>query len=269
MNPEHIIPLALGGCNGFCIQVDKEKNSMLGSKIDGKFSNDFLISSLRRHKNLKGHSGKEPTTKLVKTKIQGSDKPVQLNFIGKKSHFYDPVKRRVLDKEETQGITFQSQIKFDLDIRMRFTAKVLLAAGYYLFGDTFKEHADHGSLRKLMNYKISETKETIKDLPVGIMDDLHIIEDRDKGLKAIFELMCNAINGACVIFFICTENIIGTVGIGGKYIATINFKAQTEYFPKDDHFRQGHILGIQENQLKRSSFYDFLLLLNTKLEDKK
>ncbi len=69
-NLEHIIPLGLGGCNGFCIRVDKTKNSALGSHIDGKLSNDFLISLLRRHKDFRGHSGKAPETRLRKSKLQ-------------------------------------------------------------------------------------------------------------------------------------------------------------------------------------------------------
>ena len=43
MNIEHIIPLSLGGCDSFTIMVGKKINSDLGSKIDGKFCNDFLI----------------------------------------------------------------------------------------------------------------------------------------------------------------------------------------------------------------------------------
>ena len=40
---EHIIPLSLGGNNQFTTNVGKKINSDVGSKIDGKFSQDFLI----------------------------------------------------------------------------------------------------------------------------------------------------------------------------------------------------------------------------------
>ena len=39
---EHIIPLSLGGVNGFEIPVDATFNSILGSEIDGKLATDFL-----------------------------------------------------------------------------------------------------------------------------------------------------------------------------------------------------------------------------------
>lgn len=267
-NIEHIIPLGLGGCNDFCIRVDREKNSILGTHIDGKLSNDFLISSLRRHKDFRGHSRKVPETNLRKTKITSTNKPVQVNFKGKDVTFYDPVENRELSELEARGITFSSTIKFEKDIRTLFTAKVLLSAGYFVYGKTFREYADHISLRKLMNYKLTETKETIKNLPVRIIDPFHEVPEQDIGLKGVFEMICKSTDSSCVMFLICTENIIGSVGIGGQYIGSINFKAQTEHFPNDDKFRLGHVLGIQENILKRSSFYHMTELLNDNLKNR-
>jgi hypothetical protein len=42
-SPEHIIPLALGGMNGFTIPVSKDFNSSVGSEIDGALANDLLV----------------------------------------------------------------------------------------------------------------------------------------------------------------------------------------------------------------------------------
>lgn len=268
-NFEHIIPLALGGCNEFCLRVEKKKNSILGAHIDGKLSNDYLISSLRRHKKLRGHSGKIPETKLTKSKFKDTNRPVQVIFRDSRTIFFDPVEGRELTENEAQGQTISSTMKFDKNIRMLFTAKVLLSAGYFTYGQIFKDYADHDALRKLMNYGITETDESIKDLEIRIIDPFHEIPDEDKGIHGVFEMICKAIDSPCVIFLLCTENIIGFVGIAGQHIGTLNFKAKTEFFPNDDEYRLGHVLGIQDKRLKRSSFYQMVELLNKEIQSNK
>jgi hypothetical protein len=42
-NSEHIIPLALGGVNGFEIPVDAAFNCRLGSTLDGALANEFVF----------------------------------------------------------------------------------------------------------------------------------------------------------------------------------------------------------------------------------
>jgi hypothetical protein len=59
-NPEHIIPLALGGLNAFTLPVSKDFNSRIGSEIDGALANDFLVMTKRDKRLVKGHSGGEP-----------------------------------------------------------------------------------------------------------------------------------------------------------------------------------------------------------------
>jgi hypothetical protein len=41
-SPEHIVPLSLGGTNGFELPVSASFNSKLGHEIDGAMANDFL-----------------------------------------------------------------------------------------------------------------------------------------------------------------------------------------------------------------------------------
>lgn len=267
-SPEHIIPLSLGGCNDFCIQVDKVKNSELGSRIDGKFTNDYLISSLRRHKDLRGHSGKIPKTKWTKTKVKGSNKPLQLIFKGKESWFFDPIKKRRLSDDESKGLKFESTFKFDKDIRMLFTAKLVLSAGYFVYGENFRKFADHESLRKLMNYKLTESKESLEKIPLRLIDPFHEFSEEDKGMKSVYESICIATDVSCVMFMLSSENIIASVGIGGQYIGTVNFKADTSKFPNEKKFRLGHIVGIQNNELRRSSFYKMVELLKQNIDNR-
>ena len=268
-NLEHIFPLSFGGCNEFVIRVDINKNSILGSQIDGKMSNDFLISGIRRHKDLRGHSGEIPKTVLKKSKLTTTNRPIQLVFEGKKSHFFDPIDKRVLTEKESIGQSINSTFKMDMNLRLQFVAKVLLASGYFIYKETFIKYADHESLRRFMNLNITETKESISRLSLKVIDIFHEIPEESKGLTGIFKNLCKVIDGSCVMFLLSTENIIGSVGIAGEYMGTINFKADTKMFPNDNGFRLGHVIGIQDNQLRRNSFYDMTAKLHELMKKNK
>lgn len=57
---EHIVPLVLGGTNGFEILVCAAFNSKVGTEIDGALANDFLTLSKRNRHDIRGHNGKRP-----------------------------------------------------------------------------------------------------------------------------------------------------------------------------------------------------------------
>ncbi len=258
-NLEHIIPLSLGGCNDFIIKVDAQKNADLGSSVDGKLSNDFLVSLIRRRHDYKGHSKKTVEPTLKKSKIATSDTsetPAQVKFLKDKIEVFNPIEKRILTEEEVKGINIKSTFQFDRFLRICFTAKVVLAAGYFVYGETFRKYADHDSLRKLMNLNITETKESLRNIPLRVVDKFHSIPENDKGMVGIYELICQAIGGSCVIFMLSTDNIIGSVGIGGEFIGSVNFKADAAKFPNEDDYRLGHIVGVQEGKLNREAFYD-------------
>ena len=44
---EHIIPLSIGGVNGFEIAVDAAFNSKVGAELDGALANELLIALTR------------------------------------------------------------------------------------------------------------------------------------------------------------------------------------------------------------------------------
>ena len=67
---EHIIPLSLGGVNGFEIPVDATCNSTLGGGIDGKLATEFLWELRRTEHDARGHSGKEPRATIRKAALR-------------------------------------------------------------------------------------------------------------------------------------------------------------------------------------------------------
>ena len=133
---EHIIPLALGGTNGFEIPVDAEFNSKLGSELDGQLSNEFLIALRRTKYDARGHSGKEPWT-TIKTAYYGADdRPAQVRIHRKHGiRLWDAQDRQ---KKSGKG-TIRINTSLNIDLPVRFAAKVGLAAGYYAYGKTFRD----------------------------------------------------------------------------------------------------------------------------------
>ena len=258
-NLEHIIPLSLGGCDEFSIKVDSKINSELGSAIDGKMSKDIFISFIRQNKNYQGHSKKEVATTLKKSKIttnHNQDIPVQIKFLKDTFEIYNPIESRILTKEEVKNLSISSEVRLDKFIRICFTAKVLLSAGYYVYGNTFVSYADHKSLRKLMNLNLSESKESIKNTPLKVYDEFNQIDKEDSSMMEVIKVLCSLSDCSCVIFHHSTTNIIGTVCIGGHFIGMINFNAEIENFPNNDDFRLGYIVCVQDGILKRDSFYN-------------
>ena len=185
-----------------------------------------------------------------------------------KSVIYSPIKERDLTEAESKGITLNISMRIDPDIRMLFLAKAILGAGYFTYGDIFVKHADHVSLRKLMNYKYFENKESIEKLPLWIMDNLRDAPTEMKQYIAVKELICQSLGGSCVIFWYQKKRIAASVGISGKYIGTITFNANLDQFPNDRPYEFGHVLGIQKSKLKRGSFQKTASMIYHKIRDR-
>lgn len=104
---EHIIPLALGGTNGFEIPVDAEFNSKLGSELDGQLSNEFLIAMRRTKYNARGHSGNEPWATIKKPSYGADDRPAQVRIHRKHGiRLWD-----VQDRQEKSGKALFASIR--------------------------------------------------------------------------------------------------------------------------------------------------------------
>jgi hypothetical protein len=258
-NREHIIPLSLGGSNEFVLNVDKVANSELGAKIDGKLANDFLIQLLRKTYDTRGHSNQKVTAKWKNSRLIPLDIPIQVSFIDDELKVYDVIAGQFLDKEQYRQMQFESKFQFDRFIRIKFTAKTLLAAGYYVYGDLFRSKADHSALRDYMNNVINKEKKDLINPRLRLYDRLSPIEERDEPSTEMLKLICSYVKSSCVIFVpLGSENIGGAVGILGELIGTINFKANTNDFPNDGDFTLGHIVYFKDKRMIRKSFYDML-----------
>lgn len=140
-SPEHIIPLALGGMNSFTLPVSRDFNSRVGSQIDGALANDFLVMSKRDKHFVKGHSRKEPEYVVSNASDAHTGAPLRVTMGQRKGlRIWSPVEKRDLTG---LGKTVTISVHMDIDIALRFVAKVALSAGYLIYGDLFKQKVKH------------------------------------------------------------------------------------------------------------------------------
>jgi len=256
MNIEHIIPLSLGGCDDFTIPVNKQANSELGSKVDGKFINDFLIKLKQINMESVGHSKKKASLKIKNCSIDGS--PVNVTFSKDAMKVFDPIKRKRINK----SASINMNTRIDMYSRIKFVAKVALSTGYFLFGDKFVENADHESLRKII---FSENEYEFPK-SVRVYDNLHPIEEKDEDKLKFTKFLFEAIGGSAVIFSFSEKSFIVHVSIGSEFVGMVNFLAEVDEFPVfDDSNRLGHVLLCRDGKLYRDSYWKTIYKMNKSL----
>ncbi len=255
MNIEHIIPLALGGNDEFTIYVSKEKNSIIGSKIDGKFCNDTLVGFNQLGTNNKGHSKKQ---QKVNMRGKMGEVPITWTLSKDGSKIYDHISNKYVEKPTKMKIQF----KMDIDIRIKFACKVALATGFFLFGEDFEKYADCNTLRKV----IYSDKLTEEHFDLRVYDDLHKTEEKDVPQVECEKMLFEYIGKTTVLFGYAEGRIISTVAINGRYMCMVNFKADTSILPiNNEEHRAGCILICDNNKLIKKSFWQAMYDMNEDL----
>jgi hypothetical protein len=263
---EHIIPLSLGGSDEFVISVDRESNARIGSKIDGALSNDFVMQFLRKAHDLRGHSNKEVQVTLRSARLQPAGEKVRVIFHHDHVEYYDVVNDRGLDSGVRRK--FESTIFVDVMCGARFTAKTLLAAGYYIYGELFRQYADHSSLRTYMNAAFEQPAAKTKNTNLRLYDPCRPVAAAHVPTYEMMREICRWLKSSCVLIMLCQDSFIGTVGIMGELIASINVPAQAEMFPNSGDYTLGQVAYFLDGHLIRKSFYDVALELGEAIRDK-
>ncbi|MCY4499002.1 MAG: hypothetical protein OXC14_17175 [Rhodospirillaceae bacterium] len=257
---EHIIPLALGGANGLEVRVDAAFNSALGSALDGKLANEFFMAIRRTEYDARGHSGKEPWAISKNASYDDDTRPVQIHLHRRHGlKVWD-----VRDGEEKRGagrIRFNTMLNIDLPVR--FTAKVGLAAGYFAYRDFFREYVDHHQLRQVMSIDPA-TLEGQESMGHAAADDViarvdHYLyeppSESDWKLLAL-RRFCSEVKGSVVVLVPGPNSFQVTVGILGQFLATIIVPANTNSFPNEGDYHWGHQISVIKGNVVRSSWRD-------------
>ena len=260
--PEHIIPLSLGGADELTIPVDEKFNSRLGSKIDGALANDFFVTLRRSQYDARGHSGKEPWATSKKVQYGDDNRSAQVQIHRKHGmKLWD-----ARDRDLVKGYgTLQFSTLLDVYLPIRFAAKIALSAGYFVYGDRFRNHVDHHQLREVMHMDFENTdQEDIEDkldeLRYATLADDFLSETpspRNWRLRCV-RMFCDGMKGSVVVLIPSNNRLQVSVGILGKYLALISVPADTETFPNEGDYEWGHVLAVIDKRPIRCSWAEGL-----------
>ncbi len=254
-NSEHIIPLSLGGVNGFEIPVERNYNATAGSKIDGALANDFLTLFARREHDTSGHSGKSPFPLAKKSKIVKSNKPVQVAFEKEDIKVYSPIEKRYLTTHEKVGETFKSTFQVNPDSNLKFSAKVALSAGYFIYGDLFREKVAHDDLRLLMNFdRKTANRNEFRNIRIKGWFWPHPVEEKDKKDFALYDYFAKTLNCSFVLCIPGPKNIGFIIALLGRLVGILNVAAKTDNFPNTIEHDLDHAVILQNKKVIRCSY---------------
>jgi hypothetical protein len=257
MSGEHIIPLSLGGVNAFQILVEKEFNSKVGSTIDGTMANDFLMSFRRRQFGTRGHSKKEPYPSARNSKLSDTNKPVQVAFKREGIQVYSPIDKRYLTQRETKGRILESAFSVDVLSRLRFTAKVALAGGYYIYGDLFRNNVDTDELRRLMMFNVGNSKRTdFEGIRTRGWFWPHEVESKDSNDFAMYKYFAEFLGCSFVLAIPGPCNVGVVIALLGELVGILNVPANTGTFPLLGEHDLGHVVILRHGIAEQMSYRD-------------
>jgi hypothetical protein len=239
-SPEHIIPLALGGLNSFTLPVSAVFNSKVGTDIDGALANDFLVISQRDKHGVKGHRGKHPEYVSRSASNAVTGEPLQVT-LGQRRGL------RIWSPRQKHDVTGQGQkinlsFQMDLDVELRFVAKVALSAGYFFYGEAFRNHVKHQDFRTIMNHRPNEMGEAAKTIEARY--DYRFREpetDNDRIRRA----MVTCFGARSVVALIPNSSSFSVeIGILGSYLGMLSVPADTRSLPNSEDYRWGHFIAL-------------------------
>ena len=259
-NAEHIIPLALGGSNGFTVPVDASVNAKVGSDIDAALSvKDFTTMFRRRLFDARGHSNKPPEVRVRAATYGPDQRPAQVTFGGPAgTTLWDAPERRELTEEELVGQNIALKLTIQPYDRLRFMAKVALSAGYRIYGDLFRDTANHADLRALMNAaSLDEAKRALASTQLRGCFEYMPVEQKDALDVQRDQLMCATIDGSVVAVIPTTGSLIFTAGILGQWVGTLNVPATTDAYPNEGDHDLGHVVLLVDGHTEHISYREF------------
>jgi hypothetical protein len=258
---EHIVPLSLGGSDGFTVMVNAAVNARVGSEIDAALSTrDFLTAFRRRHFDARGHSNKAAEVKVRHAAYGPDSRPAQVTLKGAEgTRVWDARDRREVPEQELVGQEIQLNFTVQPFDRIRFVAKVALSAGYAIYNDLFRNTADHTAVRALMNAESAQEAKAVLTnsalrgqfelLPVSGNDLIAV--QRDMALSA-------TVGGSVVMAAPTAASVVFIVGILGQWVGMLNVPATTGQYPSGGDHDLGHVVLLVEGTTEHLAFREFL-----------
>ena len=156
---------------------------------------------------------------------------------------------------------------FSKALRAKFTAKVALAAGYFIFGNSFIQNVAISELRFLMHYKKKYDKSDLMKLSLkGWFWPLPSLE-KDLIELEIYVRMAKHINRSfvAIVSRYNPNDILIIVGILGNLVGVIRCPAESDKFPSTEKLDLGQVVILEKDFLRRISYRNLLLEISTSL----
>jgi hypothetical protein len=249
--------------NGFTIPVSKDFNSRVGSEIDGALANDFLVMSKRDKHGTKGHSKKHPENVFPNASNAETGETLHVTLGQVRGlRLWDPKQKRDVTG---QGQKVNIGFKVDLDVTLRFVAKVALSAGYLVYGDHFRRHVKHEDFRKIMNQRPTEMGDLFQTIEAQY-DDRFLEPQTDN--QKILRVMMTGFGPHSVIALIPNSRSLSVVvGVLGDYIGMLSVPADTKAFPNSGEYRQGQFFVLKKPIAIRDSIWNLREQMLKRAED--
>ena len=161
---------------------------------------------------------------------------------------------------------FRMRTSLNIDLPIRFTAKVALAAGYYVYGNLFRDDVDHRQLRDVM--RIDPAKLDLDKGPAALGLEhitlrgdtfLHEVPAEGDSLILCLRTFCSTVRGSVVVLMPGKDCFGVAVGSLGQYLAMVNVPANTDSFPNEGIFAWGNVVSVVNKKLNRCSLIDSLI----------
>jgi hypothetical protein len=261
---EHIIPKSLGGLDDFSILADKKFNNSTASTIDAGLANDFLMLFDRDRQKAAGHSGTHPEPRVKKATLEDGT-PVQVTFAASGLRIYNLRERRYLTDHERSGRTISLEgVTIHLDADLKFVAKVGLAAGFFAYGDLFREQVQHSELRKIVNAE--HLNQITPDVRVHCRFPSE--QELESETLQILKLATESVECSSVLLMPGKGCFGIAVGVLGNFMGMINVKADIAGFPNTGAYDAGHCIYLQNGRMYRNSLRHVFKKLADHLDSK-
>lgn len=260
-NIEHIFPLTLGGSDAFTISVSKSINTLANRELDEKLKSCLSLATNRKKHQAVGHRNQSVRPPKIKITV-GTDKSVIFKFDDNDLlELYSHKRRKILTADEikAEGATFT--VKEERSLRLKFTAKIALASGYFVYGSTFVENVKTADLRALMNYFGERHDEVaFNNLTSTVWCWPNRVGDSDAVMHAIFQRINDMLKCSFVALITSAvpDRIIIVVGILGHLSGVISCPANCDAFPKSGDYDLGHVVALKDKKLQRFSYRNCL-----------
>lgn len=256
-NMDHVYPLSLGGSGQFTVWCDLDKNSVMGSKVDGEVVKDPFLEFAIRNSGVKGH-GKKAHVQRWRHATMG-DRPVQITHEEDRVVVWDARERRELRPEEYTERPMTAHLRIGMHTALRFLAKAALGGGYFLYGNTFRAAIDCDLLREVIFLDVEESKRrgTLQKSQIKVCDRFHQ-DSHGSGPAVLYRAMCEGI--PCSLFIAVPtagKSISFHLGIVGEYIGSMDVPARTDDLPIDGDHDLGHVLILGPGNMERVAFRAF------------